>query len=119
MIAKKYRVNRSKIDYIMKKGASSSSRLFLVKSKKNPEQFSRYSVIISKKVAKEAVTRNLLRRRAYESLRLNIPSETNDSQAHFDVILIAKKYLKTSTYAAISSDLTNIQLTLLPNVQDK
>ncbi len=118
MIAKKHRVNRSKIDYIMKKGYSSSSSLFLVKFKKNSEQFSRYSVIISKKIAKEAVTRNLLRRRAYESLRLNIPNEENSATNHYDLIMIAKKHLASSTFKAIKSDVTNIQLTLLKNGKD-
>lgn len=119
MIAKKYRVNSSKIDYIMKKGDSASSKLFLVKFKKNPEQFSRYSVIISKKVASKAATRNLLRRRAYESLRLHIPFEKNEHKPHFDVVLIAKKYIHPSSYQAVETDLKNIQLTLLPHVQNQ
>lgn len=117
MIAKKYRVNSSQINYVMKKGISLSSGLFLVKLKKNTEQFSRYSVIISKKVAKEAVVRNLLRRRAYESLRLNIPNEAGKNEHHFDIVLIAKKHVQASNYSSLNTDLTKIQLTLLSDVQ--
>lgn len=115
MIAKKHRVDRTQISYILRKGDSQSSRLFLIRSKKNTEQFSRYRVIISKKVAKEAVARNLLRRRTYESIRLNIPTLKSSIQEHFDLILIAKKYLSTSTFKAIESDIKNIILTLPPH----
>ena len=38
----------------------------------NTKGFTRVAVVVSKKVAKSAVTRNRIRRRVYEALRINL-----------------------------------------------
>ena len=39
---------------------------------KNERHFTRFAVVVSKKVVKSAVKRNRIRRRVYEALRLNL-----------------------------------------------
>lgn len=103
MIAKKNRTPRQSIDYILKKGESYDSRLFIVRFIKNNEQFCRHRVVVSKKIYTKAVDRNHLRRQIYEAIRVSSASDTN--KAHFDLIIIPKKKIQKSKYREISQDL--------------
>lgn len=104
MLATKYRVPRQYIDYILKKGDSYTSKLFIVRYKPNRENFSRYRIIISRKVDTKAVKRNYLRRQSYEAIRLNTPK---DSTTGLDIILIAKKNAIKASYKNVEDDLKN------------
>jgi len=104
MLATKYRVPRQYIDYILKKGESYTTKLFIVRYKPNKEKFSRFRIIVSKKVDPTAVKRNHVRRQSYEAIRLNLP-EYSDSG--LDLILIAKKSAPKASYKAIEEDLKN------------
>lgn len=104
MLATKYRVPRQYIDYILKKGDSFTSKLFIVRYKPNREKFCRYRIIISKKVDPKAVKRNHLRRQSYEAIRLNMP---NNASSGLDMILIAKKSTIKASYQAVEDDLKN------------
>ena len=107
MLATKYRVPIQRIDYILKKGESLNSKLFIVLSKDNREQFCRYRVIISRKIDLKAVKRNKLRRQVYEAIRTN-SSIDNAAKNGRDIILIAKKQTINSAYKELEKDLTNI-----------
>jgi len=100
MLAKYSKVPREKISFILNKGDFSTSALFLIRSIKNNHPFSRYRVIISKKISNKAVIRNKLRRQVYESIRLN-KSETGNQ----DIILIPKKNITTANYQEIEKDI--------------
>ena len=91
MIATKLRVPKEYIGYILKKGNPDSSKLFIIRLQQNNKHFSRYRVIISKKLENEAVKRNRLRRQIYEIIRINSPKS---QEIGMDIILIPKKNIK-------------------------
>ncbi len=111
MLATKYRVPRQYIDYILKKGESYTSKLFIVRYKTNRENFCRYRIVISKKVDPKAVKRNYLRRQSYEAIRLNLPTGQaglpKNPTTGLDVILITKKNAIKASYKTIEEDLKN------------
>ena len=88
MIARKYRLNRENIDFILKKGKLLKSRFFLIRIVQNSLEFNRFALIVSKKIHKKAVDRNKLRRQIFESIRLNMPLNNLKKS---DIVLIPKK----------------------------
>ena len=73
MLKKKYRFHsRGGVKYVYQKGktvrAPKASLVFC----ENTRGFTRIAVVVSKKVTKTAVKRNLIRRRVYEVLRRNM-----------------------------------------------
>lgn len=73
------------LDYVYKNGQTVRSRLANVKCTVNPKRSdSRVAVVVGKKVIKSAVKRNLIRRRVYEYVRLQISQFTKI----FDVVII-------------------------------
>lgn len=75
MLAFQYRFHgHGSLRYVYSKGRADRSRLFTVKTTRNPRRtYSRFAVVISKKVHKSAVGRNRMRRRIYEVIRNEIP----------------------------------------------
>ena len=72
MLNKKYRFHsRGGVRYVYQKGKTvrrpKASLVFV----ENARGFTRFAVVVSKKVEKSAVGRNRIRRRIYEALRLN------------------------------------------------
>lgn len=60
--------------YVYKNGQAERTHLVTMKHTANPRRkHSRVAVVISKKVLKSAVRRNLVRRRVYEVIRLELP----------------------------------------------
>ena len=100
-------MERNAINYILKKGESSVSKLFILRYSKNDQAFNRYCVIISRKVDTKAVTRNKLRRQIYEAIRLTAQN-LKPSESNLDIILIPKKSVKEKTFEAIQTDLREI-----------
>lgn len=65
----RFKGNRS-VRYVLRKGRSVRDGPFQLKfAQTTNSNKSRYAVIVSKKVSKQAVARNRIRRRVYESLR--------------------------------------------------
>lgn len=87
MIPKQNRINREDFEKIMKKGGIGSSSLFSLRFLKNPLNKGHFSVVVSKKVAKTAVSRNKIRRRAYSVLGKSVKNP-------YFIILLGKKVLK-------------------------
>ncbi len=106
MIAKKIRIFKSLIPFILNKGESGTSRLFIIKYIENKELFNRYRVIVSRKVEAKAVKRNKLRRRIYEALRLS--SNEGQKDKNYDIILIPKKKIINAKYQDIEKDIKAI-----------
>ena len=106
MIAKDFRLKRNQIDYLISKGSSFNSKLFITKYTENNKDFSRFCVIISKKISTEAVTRNRLRRQIYESIRTS--DILKDKLIHLDIILIPKKSILNNPFSEIKEDITNL-----------
>jgi len=71
MLAKKYRLTKDKeFEKVMKKGKAAYSPVLMLKFVKNDLDYTRVGVIVSNKVSKKAVRRNLARRRIREIIRL-------------------------------------------------
>src|SRR4030042_220114 len=74
MLKKINRLNKTKdIKDILKAGRSYYSHYLLLKVKESPVKISRFAFIVSTKVSKKAVKRNLIRRRLSEIIRLLLP----------------------------------------------
>ncbi|MBI4231691.1 ribonuclease P protein component [Candidatus Peregrinibacteria bacterium] len=108
MLKQNLKVPRQYIAFILKKGHESISQLFIARYKKNEEHFSRYRVIISKKLHPKAVNRNRLRRQVYEAIRKNL----SQNQSNFDIILIPKKNILNKSYQEIEKDISSNILNL-------
>lgn len=72
MLSKKYRFHsRGGVKYVYQHGKTVRQQQFSLVFAPNTKGFTRFAVVVSKKVEKTAVGRNYLRRRIYEVLRLN------------------------------------------------
>lgn len=101
MLPKEYRLHREdNVPHIIKKGIAFQTPTILFKFVQNEKENSRFSVIVSKKVAAPGIKRNTLRRRIYEAIRTNLKEEILDKKEkkpHFDIVILpSKKTLGTS-----------------------
>lgn len=72
MLKKKYRFHsRGGVRYVYQKGKTIRSPKMSLIFVDNDRGFTRFGVVVSKKVEKSAVGRNRIRRRVYEALRVN------------------------------------------------
>lgn len=69
MLNKTQRLSTNRISWLLKKGFNFRNEYFSIKFHLNKSQNSRYSVVVSKKIAALATDRNLLRRQFYEIIR--------------------------------------------------
>jgi ribonuclease P protein component len=106
MLAKKFRIERGQVQFILKKGESRLSKLFIIRYIENNKKFNRYCAIISKKIYPKAVPRNRLRRQIYQQIRL-ITEELNP-QANLDILLIPKIHITKAKPEDIDQDLRAI-----------
>lgn len=73
MLNKKYRFHsRGGVRYVYKNGRTIRSPKMSLVFVENTRGFTRFAVVVSKKVMKTAVGRNRIRRRVYEVLRKNM-----------------------------------------------
>ncbi|MBQ6461347.1 ribonuclease P protein component [Candidatus Saccharibacteria bacterium] len=73
MLSKKYRFHsRGGVRYVYQKGKTVRKPKMSLVFVENERKYTRFAVVISKKVMKTAVGRNRIRRRIYEVLRKNI-----------------------------------------------
>lgn len=105
MIAKKFRIPRVNIAYILEKGDEKRSKLFIIRYKKNNKKFCRYRVIISKKLDTQAVKRNRLKRQIYETIRLNLIDQPAEIKENLDLIFIPKKIILKTALKEVENDL--------------
>jgi len=107
MIPQKLRLRRWRVEKIIKKGRTAKIDNFIIKYTENKCNFDRFSVVMSKKFEKLAVTRNRKRRQVYESIR-NIIKTLDAQTAHFDIILIPYKKILSCNYEKIYQNVNNI-----------
>ena len=88
MLNKKYRFHsRGGVRYVYQKGQTIRSPRMSLVFVENNRGFTRFAVVVSKRVEKSAVMRNRIRRRIYEILRRNfdsIPKKTDYIFVVFD-----------------------------------
>lgn len=73
MLSYKYRFHsRGGVRYVYQKGKTIRTAKMTLITTTNQRGYTRFAVVVSKKVDKTAVGRNRIRRRIYEALRLNL-----------------------------------------------
>ncbi len=134
MLEKKYRIERNKVQYILKKGEDSISKLFIIRYIKNNENYNRYCTVVSKKIDPKAVGRNRLRRQIYEAIRgcegsqsqlpgtrrvgtgsqsqlpgtRRVGTAERSIYSHLDSVLIPKKSILKAKFEDIEADIKSI-----------
>ena len=84
MLKRRYRLRtRQSVTRVYKKGSTARLNSLSLRYTKNNLEYSRLAVVVSKKVAKSAPTRNRIRRRVYENARYIWP----DIQPGVDMII--------------------------------
>ena len=95
MLSKKYRFHsRGGVKWVYQHGKTVRSPKAALVFAPNERGFTRFAVVVSKKVEKTAVGRNRIRRRIYEVLRLNfdlIPKKTD-----YVFVIYSKEIMKMS-----------------------
>ncbi len=91
MFPKYSRIQKGDVLKVIKEGASYHSPSFLLKVLKNPVKTTLFAVIISKKTAKTAVSRNKNKRRVREAFKKQIKSIP---QGYFYIIMLKKDLSK-------------------------
>ena len=78
MLKKKYRFHsRGGVRYVYQHGKTVRRQQIALVFAPNTKGYTRFAVVVSKKVEKSAVGRNRIRRRVYEALRLNFDTIPN------------------------------------------
>lgn len=108
MISKKFRFHgHGSVNRVYRQGRSLRVSCLSAKYYQTRRENPRFTVVVSKKVAKSAVIRNRIRRRIYEKIRLQIPSEA------VDVVITV---FDTSILAMTDRQLTNLVSSLLQKI---
>ena len=96
----------SSLRYVYKNGQAIRSHSIIIKVIVNQHRKqSRVAVVVSKKVLKGAVRRNLVRRRIYEYIRLKLP---HINGVYDIVIIVSSGELLTASYGDISKQLDQL-----------
>lgn len=104
MLPRHQRLSRPRIEYIFKKGRKIVRNPFILKFLPTSRPVSRFCVIVSAKVAPKAVTRNLVRRRIHEVLRLH----GDLLKESYDVIMIPSAGIIQNSYQDIEKNILSI-----------
>lgn len=96
---------------ILKTGETATSRSIVARFRKNDLVHPRFSVIVSKKIGKNATDRNRLRRQLYEIIRLH--QDKFQATPYFDILILPKKAMIGATYQEIEQDF----LKILPHIK--
>lgn len=102
MLAKKYRLNKTKdIEKVYKNGGSLISKILGIKFMKNGLDYSRFTFVVSIKIHKKSTKRNLAKRRMREAVRTNIELIKHG----YDVIFLARPGIIDASYEDIKSNI--------------
>lgn len=95
--------SRDKIEEIVEKGRVKQSPFLICRYQKNELTHDRYAVVISTKVQKSAVKRNVLRRQIFNCLRTleNVPESP-----HFDIVLFVRRPLLKESFESLKRQIT-------------
>jgi ribonuclease P protein component len=104
MFKKGSRVDKNDVIMVIKEGASYHSPSFLLKVLKNPLKITLFAVIVSKKVAKTAVSRNKNKRRVREIFK----KHSNSIPQGFFYIIMLKKDLNKTLFKDIESEVREL-----------
>lgn len=111
MISKNQRLSKNRVEYLLKKGISKNNSFLGLKYLPNNLSFCRFSVVVSKKIAKLATERNLVRRQIYTILR---EFDSKSSNCH-DLVLITRSNFAKLNYQQKQDKLEEILQSLFTN----
>ncbi len=101
MLSKKYRVKKFKdFNDLFDKGEFKSASSFYIKYIKNNENYSKISVVVPKKIAKLAVTRNRIKRQLSEIIRLKF----KEIKPGYNILLICKSNVLDMVYGQLDRE---------------
>lgn len=114
MLAKSYRLTKTKdFDKVMKGGKAVYAPILMLKFIKNELNYSRFGVIVSNKISKKAVKRNLVRRRIREIIRLIF----KQIKPGYDFVIIASPKIIIDDKVIKYSKIEQVILNLLKKVK--
>ncbi|HEX8390543.1 MAG TPA: ribonuclease P protein component [Candidatus Saccharimonadales bacterium] len=97
---------RGSLRYVHRAGQTSRNRHLLLRFVPNlKRRHSRVAVVVGKKVAKSAVTRNRIRRRIFEIIRLHLPEIPT---GHDLVVTVYSRELATLPAAEVERHVLNV-----------
>jgi len=107
MISALYRFHgHNSLRYVYTNGKATRTQTITLKSTSNDRRkYSRFSIVVSKKVIKSAVGRNRIRRRLYEYIRTHLDRIDG---IHDIVLICTSSELRTLPYDEISSQLDQL-----------
>lgn len=101
MLASHFRLKKKqKIQYILQKGETFSTPIFIAKYTPNNVHCHRFTIITSQKFSDSAVVRNRARRILYEAIRLNLP--TTPLLYSYDCVIIPFKSVEKTKHGIIT-----------------
>ncbi len=104
MFRKKNKLPSFLFPRVLKDGEKKENNYFKIVFKKNDFSFPRVGIIVSSKVSKLAVKRNLLKRRIRNIIKEFLPLFSSN----WDIIIIAKKDLLSLSYSQEKEELKKI-----------
>lgn len=105
MLKKIYRVTKDKeFQTIFRRGRYQSTAFFSINYLPNRQNLTRIGIVITKKITKKAVERNLIKRRVREIAREFHPR----IKPGFDLVIVTKKPLLDADYTKLKKDLEYI-----------
>lgn len=100
MLPKNYRLRlKNDFDKLFKKGKFAGQAFLTLGFVKNKLNNSRFAVIVGKKVSKKAVTRNSIKRKTVEIIRLSL----EQIKPGFDIVFISKPEIQGKKYKEIET----------------
>jgi len=105
MLKKTFRINKNwEFQNIYRKGKSFSSQFFAINILPNKYGFFRFGVVVSKKVTRKAVDRNLLKRQVRDSLSRLKPV----SEKKFDCIVSVRPHALGKEFKVLDQELNDL-----------
>jgi len=98
MLAKRHRLcQEAEFNQIFKKGLFLETDLLIMRMIKTQADITRFGFVVAKKISKKAVTRNLIKRRISEAIRICLPQ----IKPGYDLVIIAKPETRNSDFKNI------------------
>lgn len=99
------RVKKDNIKDIINKGKKIYSESFLIKRKENNINHNRFAVVVSKKISKRAIARNLIKRRFTNAIKKNLENSIDDNDVFYDYVFIVSPKQDEFNYQKIYKEI--------------
>ena len=103
MLKKRFKLNTSEFKEVFNFGKTTKYPLFLLRTKDNTLSYSRFAVVVSKKIAKKAVERNYIKRKFFHALETVV-----SKYSKADYIFVLNSSIKDLQYKDLINNLENL-----------